>query len=86
MNSRLDIKRLTLVILLMGLAAIAAWSLLQGKWDIGTEAATPAATQGVAIVNGITMVTLATATQAQSGIHTEPLSAASYQAETATYG
>ena len=89
MNSRLNIKRLTPVILLMGLAVIAVWPLVQGKWGLGTEAATPApaaATQRVAVVNGVTMVTLDTATQAQSGIRTEPLSAANDRAETAAYG
>jgi len=70
----------------MGLAAIAVWSLLQGKGDVGTEAAMPAATQGVAIVNGVIVVMLDTATQTQSGIRTEPLSNANYRAETAAYG
>ncbi|HEY8856110.1 MAG TPA: hypothetical protein VIM43_01990 [Rugosibacter sp.] len=86
MNSRLNIKRLASAILLLGLAAIVIWSLLQGKQDIGKEKATPAATQHVAIVNGVTMVTLDTVTQAQSGIRTEPLSGASNQAEVAAYG
>lgn len=86
MNSRLNIKRLTLAILLIGLAAIVVWSLLQGKRDIGKGEATPAATQRVAVVNGMTVVTLATATQAQSGIRTEPLSITNDRAEMAAYG
>lgn len=86
MNSRLNIKRLALAILLMGLAAIVVWSLLQDKRDMGKEEATPAATQRVAVVNGMTVVTLATATQAQSGIRTEPLSSTNDRAEMAAYG
>ena len=86
MNSRFTIKRLTLVILVLGMAGIAVWSLLQDKRDLRPETATPAATQRVTIVNGMTIVTLDAATQAQSGILTELLSAVSYQPETVTYG
>ena len=89
MNSRLNIKRLTLAILLMGLAVIVVWSWVQGKWGLGTDIAAtapPAATQRVAVVNGVTMVTLDTATQAESGIRTEPLSGANDRAEIAAYG
>ena len=89
MNSRLNTKRIVLAILLLGLAAIAVWVFFSGKLTTGSkgEANAPtAATQGVAIVNGVTVVMLAPATQTQSGIRTEPLSAASYRAETAAYG
>ena len=89
MNSRLNTKRIVFVILLMGLAAIAVWLFVSGKLNTGSEekAGTPAvATQAVAIVNGVTVVMLATATQTQSGIRTEPLSAVNYRAETAAYG
>ena len=86
MNSRINTKRIALAILLVGLAAIIVWLWIQDKHDVGVEAATPAAMQHVAIVNGVTVVTLDTATQMQSGIHTEPLSAASYQAEKDAYG
>ncbi len=86
MNSRINTKRIALVILLVGLAAIIVWLWIQDKHDVGVEAATPAAMQPVAIVNGVTVVTLDTATQMQSGIHTEPLPAARYQAEKDAYG
>jgi multidrug efflux system membrane fusion protein len=94
MHSRLKTKRIVLIILLMGLAAIAVWLWVSGKLNSGSAgkantpaAATPAAaTQAVALVNGVTVVMLDTATQTQSGIHTEPLSSANYRAETAAYG
>jgi multidrug efflux system membrane fusion protein len=89
MNSRLNTKRIVLAILLLSLAAIAIWLVVSGKLNSGSagKANTPAAaTQGVAMVNGVTVVMLATATQTQSGIRTEPLSAANYRAETAAYG
>ncbi len=84
MNSQINTKRIALAILLTCLSAIIVWLWMQGKRDAG--AATPAATQQVAIVNGVTVVTLDTATQTQSGIRTEPLSAASNRAETEAYG
>lgn len=86
MNSQINTKRIALAILLTGLSAIIVWLWMQGNRDAGAEAATPAATQQVAIVNGVTVVTLDTATQTQSGIRTEPLSAASDRAETDAYG
>jgi len=89
MNSRLNTKRIVLAILLLGLAAIAVWVFVSGKLNTGSKdnANTPAAaTQSVAVVNGVTVVMLDTATQTQSGIRTEPLSAANYRAETAAYG
>lgn len=86
MNSRPVIKRLTLVILVLGMAGIAGWLLFQDKRGPGPEAAAPALPHRVAVVNGVTVVTLDAATQAQSGIRTELLAAASYQPETVTYG
>lgn len=89
MNSRLTIKRLALAILLMGLAVIAVWAWVQGKWHGGTDTAAtapPAATPRVAVVNGVNVVTLDTATQVESGIRTEPLSGANERAEIAAYG
>ena len=86
MNSRLVIKRLTLLILVLGMAGMAGWLLFQDKRDPGPEAAAPAAAQRVAVVNGVTVLTLDAATQAQSGIRTEPLSVASFQPETVAYG
>jgi len=89
MNSRFNIKRLALVILLLGLGAVGAWSLLQSKRDTGTVAATPAsqtAVQRVTVRDGMTVVTLDAATQALSGIRSEPLSAANDSAEIAAYG
>ena len=84
MNSRRVVNRLTLVILVLGMAGITAWLMFQGKRD--PEAAAPALPQRVAIVNGVTVVTLDAATQAQSGIRTELLAAATCQPETVTYG
>ncbi|MHB8743604.1 MAG: efflux RND transporter periplasmic adaptor subunit [Sulfuricaulis sp.] len=89
MNSRLNTKRIVLAILLLGLAAIAVWVFVSGKLNTGSKdnANTPAAaTQSVAVVNGVTVVMLDTATQTQSDIRTEPLSSANYRAETAAYG
>ena len=86
MNSRRVVNRLTLVILVLAVAGIAGWLLFQGKLAPGSEAAAPALPQRVAVVNGVTVVTLDAATQAQSGIRTELLAAASYQPETVTYG
>jgi len=89
MNSRLNTKRIVLAILLLGLAAIAAWLFFSGKLSTGSQGKinTPvAATQSVAVVNGVTMVMLAPAIQTQSGIRSDPLSSANYRAETAAYG
>ncbi len=86
MNLRINTKRIALAILLVCLAAIIVWLWIQDKHDVGAVAAMPAATQHVAIENGVTVVMLDTATQMQSGIRTEPLSAASYQAQTDAYG
>ncbi|MBW4054314.1 MAG: metal transporter [Proteobacteria bacterium] len=86
MNSRPVIKRFTIVILVLAMAGIAGWALLQGKRDPGAETAAPAAAHRVAILNGVTVVALDAATQAQSGIRTELLAAANYQPETVTYG
>ena len=89
MNSRLNTKRIVLAILLIGAAAIAIWLVVSGKLNSGSagKANTPApATQAVALVNGVTVVMLDTATQTQSGIRTEALSSANYRAETAAYG
>ena len=85
MNLRINTKRIALAILLVGLAAIIVWLWIQDKHDVGAAAAMPAATQHVAIVNGVTVVMLDTATQMQSVIRTEPLSAASYQTQTDAY-
>ncbi|MBI3524314.1 MAG: metal transporter [Betaproteobacteria bacterium] len=89
MDLRPHTKRIILAILLPGLAAAIVWILATGKFDTGgkDKAGTPAAaTQAVAIVNGVTVVMLDSATQIQSDIRTEPLLAANYQAETAAYG
>ena len=89
MSSRLKTKRIVLAILLIGVAAIAVWLYVSGKLSTGSKdnaSAPAAATQSVAVVNGVTVVMLAPATQTQSGIRTESLSAASYRAETAAYG
>jgi len=89
MNSRLNTKRIVLAILLIGVVAIVVWLYVSGKLNTGSQGKinTPvAATQSVTIVNGVTVVMLAPATQTQSGIRTESLSVASYRAETAAYG
>lgn len=89
MNSRLTTKRLVIALLLLGLAAIVAWLYVSGKLSTGSKdnpTAQPATTQSVAVVNGVTVVMLAPAIQTQSGIITQPLSAASYRPETAAYG
>lgn len=89
MNSRLNTKRIVPAILLIGVAAIAVWLFVSGKLNSGSKdkvSAPAATTQSVAVVDGVTVVMLDTATQTQSDIRTEPLSAASYRAETAAYG
>lgn len=89
MDLRLHTKRIVLAILLMSLTTAVIWLLVYGKFDSAAKdkASTPAAaTQAVAMVNGVTVVMLNSATQMQSGIHTEALPTANYQAETAAYG
>ena len=89
MNSRLNTQRLVLAILLLAAAAITVWLFVSGTFSTGSKAnasAPPAATPSVAVVNGVTVVMLASAIQTQSGIRTEPLSSVNYQVETAAYG
>lgn len=88
MNSRLNMQRLLLAILVIGLAGLVVWFFFSGKLNraLPPAAISPAAAQRVAVVNGVTVVTLAAAIQTQSGIRTAPLSAANDQAETPAYG
>lgn len=89
MNSRLNTRRIVLTILLIGLATVGLWLFVHGKiapGSMGKISAPAAATQSVSIVNGMTVVMLDTATQTQSGIRTDALSAVNYQADTAAYG
>lgn len=88
MNARLNMQRLLLAILVVGLAGLVVWLFVSGKLNTASPptASPPAAAQRVAVVNGVTVVTLAAAIQTQSGIRTEPLSAANNLAETTAYG
>lgn len=89
MNSRLNMQRLLLAIMVIGLAGLVVWLFFPGKLNTALPPPTnpPAAAQRVAVVNGVTVVTLAAAIQTQSGIRTAPLSAAANdQAETPAYG
>lgn len=88
MNTRLIAKYLTPLILLMVIVAILVWWFVPALSNTAAPptASTPAPTQRVTTVNGVTVVTLDMATQAQSGIRAEPLSGAEVQAETSAYG
>ena len=88
MNSRININRLMLAILLIGLAAIAVWLFSSGKLNTQSQQAAthPTVAPRVALVNGVTVVTIDTAAQAQSGIRTEILSSTNDQTEIAAYG
>ena len=75
MTSRINIKYHMLAIILIVLAAIAGWLLGSGKSTPPAQQAAPqpAATAPVAIVNGVTVVTMDTATQIQNGIRADAL-------------
>ena len=88
MNLRQPGSRIVLALLLTGLVLAGVWLLVHGK-------TTPAAvksgspqptTPSVAMVDGISVVRLDTATQTQSGIGTDVLPAVYYQAEIPAYG
>lgn len=88
MSSRPDTRRSVLAVLMVGIVAMAVWLFVPTKFNAGPEGeavAPAAATQAVAMVNGVSVVTLDAATQTQSGIRTDPLSAATYRAETTAY-
>jgi hypothetical protein len=89
LNSRRNARRAIVAILLLGLVAVVVWLYASGKFDSGagkTNTAPAAGPQRVSVVNGVTVVTLGTATQTQSGIRTEPLSSSTYRTETTAYG
>ncbi|HEY8623733.1 MAG TPA: hypothetical protein VIM74_07685 [Casimicrobiaceae bacterium] len=74
---------------MLGLAAVVVWLYASGKFDTGvgkTNTVPAAGPQRVSVVNGVTVVTLDTATQAQSGIRTELLPSSDYRTETTAYG
>lgn len=89
MNSRQKSRRLVLSILTIGLAVIASMALIYYKSGLTEiEKTTPplAIPQRVSIVNGLTIITLETATQVQSGLHVESLSSTSHRTEMTAYG
>lgn len=89
MNSRRRARRIIVSILSFALAAIVVWLFVSGTLNIGAAKTNPAPAAGpqrVSIVNGVTVITLDTATQTQSGIRTEALASANYRTEAAAYG
>ena len=90
MNSRHKSRRLILSILTIGLTMIAIMAFIyykSGLPDMGKATPVPAAVpQRVSIVNGLTIITLDTATQVQSGLRVESLSSTRHRTETTAYG
>ncbi|MEO6421758.1 MAG: hypothetical protein ABIR84_03510, partial [Candidatus Nitrotoga sp.] len=86
-NLRQKSWRLVLYILTIGLTVIATTYYQSGLPDM--EKATPVPAEGpqrVSIVNGLTIITLDTATQVQSGLRVKLLSPISHRTETVAYG
>ena len=83
MNSRINIKYLMLAIILIVLAATAGWLFGSGKSTPPAQqtASQPAATAPVALVNGVTVVTMDAATQIQNGIRADSLTSAENRTE-----
>ena len=88
MTSRINIKNHMLAILLIVLAAIAGWLLGSEKSSLPVQQAIaqPAATAPVAIVNGVTVVTMDTATQLQNGIRADALTSSENRTNITAYG
>lgn len=88
MTSRINIKYLMLAIILIVLAAIAVWLLGSGKSSPPAQQAAPqpATTLPVAIVNGVAVVTMDTATQIQNGIRADALTGSKNRTEITAYG
>ena len=88
MNSRINIKYLMLAILLIGVAATAGWLFGSGKATPPAQqtAPQPAPTAPVALVNGVTVVTMDAATQIQNGIRADSLTSAENRTEITAYG
>ena len=83
-DSRRNTRRILVSILLLALAAVIGWWFVSRK--SGPAAQTGAAApQRVAIVDGVTVITLDSATQIHSGIRTEGLQAADSRTETTAY-
>jgi multidrug efflux system membrane fusion protein len=87
-TSRINLKYLMLAFLMTGVAAISGWLLGSEKATPNAQqtAPQPAATPPVAVVNGVTVVTMDTATQIQNGIRAEPLTSSETPAEITAYG
>jgi multidrug efflux system membrane fusion protein len=87
-TSRINFKYLMLAFLMTGVAAISGWLLGLEKATPNAQqtAPQPAATPPVAVVNGVTVVTMDTATQIQNGIRAEPLTSSETPAEITAYG
>ncbi|CAH1905679.1 RND-type multidrug efflux pump, membrane permease [Candidatus Nitrotoga sp. HW29] len=90
MNLRYKSGRLVLHILTIGLTVITTMAFTYYKSGLpDREGITPvpaAVPQRVSIVNGLTMITLDTATQVQSGLLVESLSTTTHRTETTVYG
>jgi len=86
-TSRINIKYLMPAIILIVLAAIAGWLLGSGKSNPPARQAAPQPTATpVAIVNGITVVTMDTATQIQNGIRADALTSSENRTGITAYG
>lgn len=88
MTSRINIRYLLLAIILIIVAAISGWLLGSEKSSPPAQqtASQPAAKSPVAIVNGVTVVTMDTAAQIQNGIRAESLTRAENRTEITAYG
>lgn len=87
MTSRINIKYHMLAISLIVLAAIAGWLLGSGKSNPpALQAAPQPAATPVAIVNGVTVVTMDTATQIQNGIRADALVSSENRTNITAYG
>lgn len=90
MNSRHKSRRLVLAALTIGLTITAILAFIYYKSELPDMRETtpvPAAIpQRVSIVNGLTIITLDTATQMQSGLRAESLSSISHHTEMTAYG
>jgi multidrug efflux system membrane fusion protein len=87
-TSRINIRYLFLAIILIVLAAISGWLLGSEKSSPPAQqtASQPAAKPPVAIVNGVTVVTMDTAAQIQNGIRADSLTSAENRTEITAYG
>lgn len=87
MTSRINIKYHMLAVSLIVLAAIAGWLLGSGKSNTPAQQAAPQPPASpVSIVDGVTVLTMDTATQLQNGIRAEALTSSENRTNITAYG